>query len=53
MRKRYSVLEAAFDVVGETMQGKMEDAMKDFDIPGFDDDLEQRIEANRDKLPFS
>lgn len=45
--------EAAFDVVGETMQGKMEDAMKDFDIPGFDDDLAKRIEADRDKLPFS
>ena len=45
--------EAAFDVVGETVQGKMEEAMKDFTIPGIDEELMKRIEADKDELPFS
>lgn len=45
--------EAAFDVVGETVQGKMKEAMKDFDIPGIDEGLRKEIEAHKDELPFS
>lgn len=45
--------EAAFDAVGETVQGKMEEAMKDYGIPDIDEELMKQIEADEDKLPFS